>query len=288
MEQELKIPETIGASKIAAILGYSPYETPLSAWRSLMGIESSNPESELSKYRKRMGQLMEDAVIAYFEEQTGKTVAIRQPDTQKRVGIFHATPDGITSSGELVEAKTSSDAPWREVPYHYYVQVQVQMYVHGAEVTYLPAVCSMYYQCFTVPFNKDDAEMFIERAQWFYDTYIKTGIEPPPSYERMLRKRTELDTLPADDTIRNLVARYNEVRQTISLLEKKLTEIRDEIRAHIKPMTRAVDTDGRLLVTRSSYLVSGKVDVNALQLYYPDVYREVVQAPREVERLIVH
>lgn len=278
---------TIGASQVAAILGYSPFETPQSMWRKLVGIESDKEESALSKYRKHLGNLLEDDVLAIFQETTGKKLAILQPDTKKRRGIIHATPDAITEDGEIVEIKTSSEEVWVEVPYYYYVQIQVQLYVHDLKVAYLPALCRMNYECYTVEYNQSDAERFIEQVTWFYQTYVAPKIEPPPSYARALRKSKESVSVLADDNTRALLARYYEVRKAMVELEAELKDIREKLKLSVEPNGRLVDSEGNILASRIVSFMPGTVDRDALRKYYPDVYAEVVGEPRPVERLII-
>ncbi|RMG05198.1 MAG: hypothetical protein D6735_05700 [Acidobacteria bacterium] len=278
---------SIGASQVAAVLGFSPYETPQSIWRKIVGLEPTATESPLSTFRKRLGNLLEDDVLDLFEKETGRVVVTKQPDTKKRKGFIHATPDGIADDGSLVEIKTSSDSLWEEVPYHYYIQVQIQMYVHERDKTYIPALCSMNYHCYVVDYNERDAIRFVEQAKWFYDTYVLPRIEPPPSLTRVLRKSEELSTVEATEKIIELAQRYRELKEAELEIIDKLNALRQEIKKLLPPRTRAVDKEGNVVVSRSVATVRPSINQQALREYYPDVFYQVAGEPRTIERIVV-
>lgn len=137
----------IGASDVAAIVGLSPWASAYSVWAD----KTQNLEDEEPAEWMRWGNLLEDAVLKEFEFQHGLVVADRQllvhhPDLPWAM----ATVDGLAYEGPadpdrddyyrkqytlgVVEAKTdSSFGGWVEVPDHYRIQVQWQLFVTGLE-----------------------------------------------------------------------------------------------------------------------------------------------------------
>lgn len=124
------------ASEVAALVGLSPYSTPLDIWRyKVEGLRlEENPAM-------RRGRLLEPAVAQWYAETTGAT--LRSPGTLAHPMFSRAlaTPDRIATlpDGEerLLEIKTASwfqredwgEEGTDEIPQHYVCQVQWTMFV---------------------------------------------------------------------------------------------------------------------------------------------------------------
>ena len=66
------IPYTIGGSDVAAVLGVSPWVTPLELWRIKKGL--MQPDDTANAAAKAMGLLMEPIVAQCYAKATGNTV----------------------------------------------------------------------------------------------------------------------------------------------------------------------------------------------------------------------
>lgn len=122
----------IGASDIAAVLGLSPWKSPLALWREK--VEDIPPSTSI---RMRMGLAQEEPIREEYERDTGLAV-LRLPrfhsfrDPEKP--WLRCSVDGIVLStgGEparVLEIKTTSrPSDWRdEVPAYYSAQTQWEM-----------------------------------------------------------------------------------------------------------------------------------------------------------------
>ena len=137
---------TISASKVAAIMGLSPWQSRFSLWHIMAGNIDPDPGSKATE----RGTFLEAAVLAWFSETTGRKVTkgrmYRHPDHDD----WTATPDAIIDGGEedgaAVEVKTAQYADdWgepgtAEIPVYYLVQVAWQMIVTGARIVYIPVL----------------------------------------------------------------------------------------------------------------------------------------------------
>lgn len=138
----------IGASEAAAVLGVSPWMSPLQLYAHKVG---TAPKADLAAENEAVewGLSLEGPVLARWERETKrKLVTIPKPasvwardvlDSQGNAFIM-ATPDGIAEwpDGELgmIEVKTTggySFHSWEagEAPVHYEVQLQQQLFVSG-------------------------------------------------------------------------------------------------------------------------------------------------------------
>jgi putative phage-type endonuclease len=131
----------IGASEIAAVMGLSPYETPLSVWL----VKSGRATGFQGNKRSEWGAWKEDLICRWFAEETGKAIrpAGLWQSTEYRWQL--ATPDRIVfhPNNELLETKAVGHRVlhhWdRGVPPYYYPQGQQQLDTTGLDVCHFAA-----------------------------------------------------------------------------------------------------------------------------------------------------
>jgi putative phage-type endonuclease len=144
--------KTVTASKVASILGHSPFMSQRAVWHLMRG-EYEVPVTDAM----RRGQYLEDGVLRWWRDQYNCDNWEAQPSYM--LGDWAAaTPDahcGIWYDDEtttyqrvLVEAKTSAnDDEWGrpgtdEIPAHYLTQVYWAMHVSGIHETRVPVLTS--------------------------------------------------------------------------------------------------------------------------------------------------
>jgi putative phage-type endonuclease len=146
--------KSIGASSVASVLGWSPWESPLECWEYLTGRREKRTSDPM-----KLGTELEPMVRQHFARETGMPVApwpfqIRHP----RVERLTCNLDGVVQhqARAVVELKYSS---WRYARYWdeweshgdasllrgtslwgYYLQVQAQLEVTGLETGYIGAL----------------------------------------------------------------------------------------------------------------------------------------------------
>lgn len=137
------------ASKVSAILGASPWESPRSMWHKM---RNDLPEETQTAVQAR-GHYLEPAVLAWWadEHQVDRT----NPDLWRTQPLYlsdgwaAATPDAeafVDGMLVLVEAKSAREleewgAPGTdEIPAHYLFQAYWQMHVSGIHVCYVPII----------------------------------------------------------------------------------------------------------------------------------------------------
>jgi putative phage-type endonuclease len=184
--------KTMSASKVAAALGLSPYESPFSLWHRMAGriVDAQPPEPQLLR-----GHYLEDGVRRWFLDQhpdwqlqTAGSYA--HPDQPR----YTASPDGtlLLPTGELrgYEGKTAADDDeWGvpgtdEIPAGYRVQVLWQMFVTGTRITHV-AVLSAYLDLreYIVTYDDTEAAFIVAKAQEFLDTLPGAPAEQRPSID---------------------------------------------------------------------------------------------------------
>lgn len=143
----------VGASEIAAVVGANPYAGPLEVWAAKIepqpeklfvprALEGGGlvvvPSTEV-------GNLLERRLLDDYEQRHG--VRVSQPATRRHPDHrwLGATPDGCSSSGELVQVKVvgwHTVGDWDEGPPIYVLlQVQTEMEVWSCEACVILALC---------------------------------------------------------------------------------------------------------------------------------------------------
>lgn len=126
--------QSIGSSEAGAIIGESPWASPVSVWADKTGSPVAMPPDV--EERLRWGQLLEPIILAEYSARRGidtrqfpQDQIIRHPDPAIPM---HATPDAEDDEGRIVEAKNYSAFVAAEVkklgaPLVAQIQVQHQM-----------------------------------------------------------------------------------------------------------------------------------------------------------------
>lgn len=205
----------ITASKVAAILGVSPWESQRSIWHKMHG-DILEPPATAAQSR---GHYLEPAILAWWSDQhpefweSGDYTSSHQQSFT--LGDWAAaTPDmsvhplapkvegklgrKILPPSALVEAKSvSSLDDWGDegtdvIPAYYLTQVYWQMHVSGATRCYVPIIGPrLVFAEYVVDYDPEYGEALEARMRAFYDSL---AADQPP---------------PLDDT----VATYNAVRK---------------------------------------------------------------------------
>lgn len=146
------------ASKVAAVLGVSPWESQRSIWHKMRG----EIKSETSAAKER-GHYLEPAILAWFFDQHPELVRAEAETFIHPVNTrFAATPDAV-ASGRPVEAKSDAgDGEWwgaagtDEIPLYYAAQCVWTCHVMGADRCYVPMITSrLEFREYVVPANPE-------------------------------------------------------------------------------------------------------------------------------------
>lgn len=172
-------------SKIAAVLGLSPYESPFSLHVRMEGAIPADPSTELQE----RGHYLEPAVRAWFKDQhptwrvsrTGMWVSHERPrDAYSPDGLIRVGRRGV----RLFEAKSALHAEqWGapgspDIPIYYACQLQWGMGVLGIDVAHLAVITSqLRFAEYVVPFDAEDFAFLRSQVDVFLDR-LDRGVRP--------------------------------------------------------------------------------------------------------------
>ncbi|MBX6386658.1 MAG: YqaJ viral recombinase family protein [Microbispora sp.] len=176
----------VGGSRIAAILGLSPWESPYSVWCQMAGL--TQPGEQTAEQDR--GHYLEPAIAAWFADQHPEYVVraagtyvhqdrdwqLANPDR-----LLLGAPGAFTEPGvrAVLEIKTDADGSgWGEpgtdqIPVYYRTQVQWYMDVLGLPRAHVAVLTSrLGFREYVVDYDPDDAAALREAAEWFLDSLL--------------------------------------------------------------------------------------------------------------------
>lgn len=214
--------QRMSASKIAAVLGLSPWESKFSLFCRMSGLV---PREEQTDAMSR-GHYLEPAIAAWFadqhpEGQVQETGTFAHPDHPEHV----ATPDRLfvhdNGHVELIECKSDGvGTGWGEpgtdeIPVYYRAQVVWQLYVLGLRRCHVAVIGPfLQFAAYVVDYDEAEAQILIDGADQFLAD-LAANVRPPiddlnATYQVMRQLHPEIEQtsveVPADLANRYLTA----------------------------------------------------------------------------------
>ena len=270
----------IGGSDVAAILGISPWRTPVDVWLDKTGQSADEPPTEAM----RIGTELEEYVARRYTEKTGREV--RNHNKMIHVGCRLGNIDrlvvpegakiaafkGEIRTDTLLECKTSS-VDWPDgVPLYYQAQVQHYMglvpCIEHADVAVLYLVHKKF-DIHRVERDQGAIDEMAEICNEWWKKHIIGGEKPSPSSEIDCKKlyiRSSGKQVVADKTIEAKVDALIFNEGDIESLELDQKILRDAVCSYMGDADELVRDDGKTLVTWRSNRDSVSTDWKALAM----------------------
>jgi putative phage-type endonuclease len=257
----------IGGSDVAAIMGLSPWATPVTVWLDKTGRQPPQEETEAM----RLGTELEDFVARRYMQTTGRIV--QRYNTMLHDGCLLGNIDRlVVKEGEkvashkqeirtdtLLECKTSSREWDGEVPLYYQTQVQHYMGLCPALKMADVAVLFLGRKHFEV-FRVERDQQVIDHIQGvlkdWWQRYVVNDTMPPPVNEadcKLLWARSNPGkSVEASDETRENVARLAQLKEKEASLKDAISEVQCAIEAAMGDAESLTDASGKPIVTWKS------------------------------------
>lgn len=197
----------IGGSDMAAVLGVSPWKTPLNVWLDKTGRAPEVPPT----VRMEIGTALEPLAAAKYEADTGRrvrrcNVLLRGADESGEPDIRIGNVDRLCMCADgsvpwtrkagvrterALEIKTSSDLQeWGEVPDHYVAQAQHYMgLMPTVKVFDFPVlfIARGTFRIYTVERDDELIANMAAAARNFWEKYVVPDTPPPPVNDEDVR-----------------------------------------------------------------------------------------------------
>ncbi|SMC28072.1 putative phage-type endonuclease [Desulfacinum hydrothermale DSM 13146] len=267
----------IGGSDAAAVLGISPYRTPMEVWMEKTG--RREPEfSPQAEERMRWGTLLEGVVADEYARRY-RAVLCEVPETLWHPDYPHAYahPDRVRVPGQetkivwdgrklhgadlLVEIKTTGeysphwgDPGTDEIPDPYLVQVQWYMGITGLQKAHVVVLFGgRKLDVYRVERDDEFIQTALETVEKWWERYVVGDVPPPPQTEaeaKLLWPRHRAGkTVEATTEIEETVRRLKEVKKLAKELEEEEAKLRNVLTAYIGEAEILASSDGTKLVT---------------------------------------
>lgn len=285
----------IGASEVGAVLGASPYATPMEVWSRKVGLAD---EFKGNKATER-GQFMEPAILRWTATRM-EAEAVCPGIPLEEPSIAHPDfphmachPDGaLRVGGEemLVEIKTARyDDGWGEegsdeIPLHYLAQVQVQMFCTGYDKCVVAAFITTKDEL-RLYFVKADPETQLNIAQrveaWYQRHVVKKiapevdGSDASKAYLLSQHPQERAPLRQASEDEAAMIARLVEIRAQMKALEDERDTVQNMICKCIGD-SEGVQSAGIKMTWK---LTAGResIDSKKLKAEHPEVYAAVTK-----------
>lgn len=283
----------IGASEVAGVIGESPWSSPWSIWASKVGLTRPDDAGTDSM---QFGTDLEPVIAKWFHRETGLYIYGEQTwCAHAKYGWARATVDGFVNDYETVqshealgvfEAKYTADAPWTELPYHYWIQVQWQMFVTDVRHAWIA--------CMHLPFGRptfrvyeverDDAsiESLVMRCEAFWTDHVLSG--DPPDTDAHAATSAALrevygpesveppDAVDLDADAHQAVLMLRELKASAKEIDAEIVECENAVKAALGTHVEGW-ADGVRLVTWKPQ-TANRLDASALRADHPDLHAE--------------
>lgn len=230
----------VGGSDIAAILGLSPWTTPLEVYHDKTSPELLN--EEVSEDLKR-GIRVEKYILQEYSERSEVNLDSNIPViVDNQYPFMRGNIDAkVIGQNVVVEAK-STKAPissWENgIPEYYKTQVAYYAMLAGAERVDVPVLFSGWkYACFTYWRDYEYEAHIKEAVINFWQNHIVKNIPPKPtSIDELKTTYPKLEvekTIKADNNIREKVCQLQEAQEKRKHLEKQEKQLKTQIQGYM-------------------------------------------------------
>lgn len=231
------------ASKVAAILGVSQWDSPRSMWHKMRNELPAEPQSTVQS----RGHYLEPAVLAWWADEHGvdrsNGALWRNHPLYVMDGWAAATPDAeayLDGDVVLVEAKSARELEeWGvpgtdEIPTKYLFQCYWQMHVSGVHTCHVPIIGTFLdFATYVVTYDREIGLALEKRCIEFYESL---QADQPPAL---------------DDSS----ATYDALRKLYRTIDDSSTEIPvDTAREYIEALNARKDAEARERAAKSTVL----------------------------------
>lgn len=283
-EQRIARKQGLGGSDCAAILGLSPWATPLDIFFDKLNYDE--PEEEEITPNQRWGNLLEPIIIQEFERITGfKCQPSNQPKIHPDYPFMRANVDAyIPEINAILECKTADHfvaQNWKyttddDIPHYYLVQCAHYAAVYDVEIVYIAVLISINdFRIYKYTRTPDLERIIIDKETSFWHGNVIPKIPPQPSdlndVKKLWKDSTEGLNKSVDEYIESVFWEMSRIKAQVRDLTKLIETQQMYITDFMQDAETLIDSRGKMLATWKSQK-SNRVDLDKLKKEYPEIY----------------
>lgn len=293
-EEWLKVRKLgLGGSDMAAVLGLSPWRSPIDVWLDKTSDTVEEKESEPMYW----GNVLEEVVAQEFAKRSGYKVrnnnfTLQSEEYPYLLANIDREIVGIDAGLECKTANAFKANEWDgdNVPDAYYIQCQHYMAVTGKASWWIAALIggnTFVYK--EIKRNDEVIQAIIDTGAAFWEL-VESKTMPTPDdtkqCENTLKKLYQKSNgqsveLPAN--YGNMIIDYLEIKNQLSELETKKRGIENVMKDFLKDNERA--TYGEHFVSWKSTKVRETFDAKAFKNDYPELHKQYIKVGEPSRRM---
>jgi putative phage-type endonuclease len=283
----------IGGSDAGAVLGVSPWKTPLQVYLEKRGEVPGIEDNEYMKW----GRNLEPLIRQEYANQTGREVTVPGEILHhSRYGWMLANLDGAIVNGggikRVLEIKTARSADnWGEpgtdeIPDHYQAQVQHYMIVTGYPVADVAVLIGgSDFRLYEVPADPELHAIMVEKEAAFWER-VQKGVEPEPVNAADIKLKFGRKSISeAVQTSVKVVEALDRLQQ-IKALQKEEDELKAIIQRHMGFADTLID-GSKVLATWKEGKPPVRFDAKAFKAAYPELYEKYAKEGEAARRFSI-
>lgn len=269
----------LGGSDTAAILGISPWRTPLDVY--LDKVEGKKPDDPSKKKIFARGTRLEPYILDMLVEETGIHIVERGARYRDKQNDFLAAEiDAEASTGENIEAKSVNQfgakdwgPEWTdEIPVYYTAQAMHGMMVKEAPATIFPVLIGI--DDFRVYRVERDEQLITDIRAKEVEFWRRIELKDPPPPTKVsdimrLFERDQGTAIDATNEVAELVKKLKFLNSKLKLMESDADDMADKIRMYFAEHS-ILNHNGRPIATWKSQ-DADRFDINRFRDKHPAI-----------------
>lgn len=238
----------IGGSDAAAILGFSPWKSPMDVYLDKTGM-AEEPDAN-RQFLLELGQQLEPVIARLYERETGKHLQQPSPALwhHSKHPVLLGTPDRIIAGERGVELKSENqfqnefgEPGTDQVPYHYLIQCAHYMALSNMpawDVALLKSGAS--FAIYTIHRDLELEEFIISELLLWWESHIVAqkppDVDSSDAWKRYLRQKFPSNILPiksTDSAVMDDIRRLAASRLALEHWDEEKTEIENRLKLAI-------------------------------------------------------
>ena len=293
----------IGGSDIGALLGLSPFKSPLAVWMEKTGKEVK----ALDSLPLRFGSFVEEFVANEYAKATGfalrhdESIYIHPDHSYMSAHIDRFVhSDGLDQPAtKILECKTAnpfSRAQWGDpgsdqIPLHYLTQVTWYLAITGIERADIAVLIgNTDFRIYTIIRDPELENLVLEKAHHFWHEHVLKDIPPPvqtPEDCQMLFQRSDPSkTLEANTETLALLERLQTLHYQGNACEEEITALKTQIMAQMQD-AEVLAHQGQVLATWKAPKPSFRLDAKRLEAEERTIYEKYKVASQVSRRFVL-
>lgn len=277
----------LGGSDIGAILGLSPYRTPLQVWMEKTGKEVI----KLDSLPLRFGTFAEEFVANEYARATHSTLLHDEsiyihPEhdyMSAHIDRFVLGDGPNTLPSKILECKTANpfssgdwgDAGSDQIPMSYLCQCVWYMAITNLDKTDLAVLFgNSDFRIYTIERDVDLEKLILEKAAHFWSHHVLSDTPPPAVNEHDCHSLFPIgnasQTVEADINTYELIKQLHQLNIEMKERETQISNIKQGL-MQFMGNAEQLTYEGNILATWKAPKVSYRLDTKALEAQYPDI-----------------